>query len=447
MGSPSSLSRRTVLKLGIATALPMPFVMPSYAKTSVSIGFFDHLVPQSNVVMREQVEEWSKASGNTVQADFITTSGNRLAMTAAAEAQAGVGHDVLAFSQWDVRNYADRLEPVDDVVSNLTGKLGQFHEAAAYLGKREGEWMAVPTTSGTLNFPVCARISKMKEIAGIDVRAMFPAEQVNIDLQAPEWNYDAFLDAAEKCKAAGAAFAIPIGQTSDAINPAGAMFAAHGADLVDAEGNITVGSDSVRTFLQWARRYVAALPDDAASYDDASNNRGLISGQSALIIGPPSAWATAKKDNPEVAQDCWTFPMPVGPKGRYVPAQVFYWGLWKFSEVKQPAKELMEFLMQRENIDQRATAANGYDIPPFPDLSGFEIWSKIEPPLGTLYNYPPRPAHKIIPHVAGAPAPLEVAVQIYQRAVMPGMLARLKSGQSDDAVIAWANTELEGFFR
>src|SRR5690606_6000150 len=138
------------------------------------------------------------------------------------------------FSQWDVRNYADRLEPVDDVVSNLTGKLGEFHEAAAYLGKRDGEWMAVPTTSGTLNFPVCARISKMKEIAGIDVQAMFPAEQVNADLQAPEWNYDTFLDAAEKCKAAGAAFAIPIGQTSDAINPAGAMFAAHGAELVDA---------------------------------------------------------------------------------------------------------------------------------------------------------------------------------------------------------------------
>jgi hypothetical protein len=31
------------------------------------------------------------------------------------------------------------------------------------------------------------------------------------------------------------------------------------------------------------------MPADAASYDDASNNRALISGKSALIFNPPSA--------------------------------------------------------------------------------------------------------------------------------------------------------------
>jgi hypothetical protein len=50
------------------------------------------------------------------------------------------------------------------------------------------------------------------------------------------------------------------------------------------------------------------MPADAASYDDASNNRALISGKSALIFNPPSAWAVAKRDNPSLAADCWTFP-------------------------------------------------------------------------------------------------------------------------------------------
>ena len=60
-------------------------------------------------------------------------------------------------------------------------------------------------------------------------------------------------------------------------------------------------------------------PADAVSYDDASNNRALISGKSALIFNPPSAWAVAKRDAPPVAADCWTFPAPAGPKGRFVP--------------------------------------------------------------------------------------------------------------------------------
>ena len=37
--------------------------------------------------------------------------------------------------------------------------------------------------------------------------------------------------------------------------------------------------------------------------------------------------------------------------------------------------------------------------------------------------------------------------QIYNRGTMPTMLAKLKSGQSIDQVIAWAADELEGFAR
>ena len=50
--------------------------------------------------------------------------------------------------------------------------------------------------------------------------------------------------------------------------------------------------------LEFAQKLVKFYPDDAVSYDDASNNRALISGKSALIFNPPSAWAVAKRDAP-----------------------------------------------------------------------------------------------------------------------------------------------------
>ena len=94
------------------------------------------------------------------------------------------------------------------------------------------------------------------------------------------------------------------------------MFSAFGADLMNAKGDITVNSDTVRQFLEYAQKLVKFLPPDTVSYDDASNNRALISGMSALIMNPPSAWAVAKRDAPAIAADCWTFPMPTGPKAQ-----------------------------------------------------------------------------------------------------------------------------------
>jgi hypothetical protein len=48
------------------------------------------------------------------------------------------------------------------------------------------------------------------------------------------------------------------------------------------------------------------VPPDVPAWDDASNNKWLIAGRGALIMNPPSAWAVAKRDAPQVAEQCWT---------------------------------------------------------------------------------------------------------------------------------------------
>ena len=40
-------------------------------------------------------------------------------------------------------------------------------------------------------------------------------------------------------------------------------------------------SDNVTTVLEYAKKMVPFLPTDTVSYDDASNNRALISGKAA----------------------------------------------------------------------------------------------------------------------------------------------------------------------
>ena len=57
------------------------------------------------------------------------------------------------------------------------------------------------------------------------------------------------------------------------------LYFAFGAELVNANGEITVDTDAVNEVLDYGRKLVKFLPDDAVSCDDGSNNRWLISGK------------------------------------------------------------------------------------------------------------------------------------------------------------------------
>ena len=436
------VTRRKALKLGAATV----HIRTAAAAGKVSIAFWDHWVPAGNEVMQQQVNTWAKMNSVEVKADFMSTANAQILLTENAEAQAKPGHDVYSCGSWDVQNHIDDLEPVDDVMARLTAKFGPVNETCAYLAKSKGHWLGVPTSCGSSLKGPEGRISILKEAAGLDVMAMFPANSG----PAPgveTWTWDAHLKAAEACAKIGKNFGIGLGTTGDSADVAGSLFAAFGAELVNAKGDVTVKSDAVRQVLEYSQRLVRVLPKEAVGYDDASNNRALISGQSALIFNPPSAWAVAKRDSPAVAADIWHFPPPSGPKGRFVPYVAYFLGIWKFAQNKPAARDLIEYLSQREQTEARCAATLGYDIPPFLSMSDFGIWATAEPPKGTLYNYPIRPWHKAVTHIAASPAPPEIAVQIHNQGIMPTMMAKLLSGQSIPDVQAWAQNVVEGFVR
>jgi ABC-type glycerol-3-phosphate transport system substrate-binding protein len=443
----SRVTRRRALELSAAAAaLPLVHIRTAGAAGKLNVGFWDHWVPQTNEVMTKQVNTWAEKNKVDVTIDFITSNGFKIQVTQAAEAQAGTGHDTLPFSNWEVHTYSDKLEPVDDVVKYMTGRYGKYSPVHEYLATAKGHWAALPSSTGTLNLTCAGRISLLKQYAGIDVLAMYPAHEADPSAAAG-WDYDAFLQAAEGCAKAGYAFGMGLGSTGDSTNNTGCMFAAFGADLVNAKGEITVDSDAVNTVLDYGRKLVKFFPPDSVSYDDASNNRALISGKSALIWNPPSAWAVAKRDAPNVAQDTWHFPCPAGPKGRYIPYNYTFYGAWSFGKNKTAAKELITYLQERPQVEARDVASEGYDLPPLLSMNDFQIWSEVEPPKGVVYNYPIRPWHNALESMTGYPAPPEIGAQIWARAIHPAMWAKVLNGQSNKEVIAWAKNELEGFVR
>jgi len=442
------VTRRGALKLGAAAAaLPLVHIRTAGAAGKLSLGLWDHWVPTGSPAMKKIIDAWAEKNKVTVEADFLASAGNKINITQAAEAQAKTGHDVFAFDQWTVHQYADSLDPVDDVMGRLIAKYGKLGRAYEYLAFIDKHWMAVPVGWGSAPLPPVARISLVKQICGIDVREWFPAHEATPDA-SKDWTYAKQLQMAEQMFKAGYPIGLGCGSGStDANQTWGATFGAFGADLVNAKGEITIGSDNVMAAMEYCQKLVKFMPADAVSWDDASNNRALISGKAALIWNPPSAWSVAKRDAPQVAADCWHFSAPRGPAGRVVPHRPYFWGIWKFAQNKSAAKDLIEFLSQREQVEALALPVAGYDIPPFTSMYDMKVWDEVEPPKGTVFNYPVRKWHDAEYYITGSSAPPEIAVQMWNRYILPGMVARLLTGQTIKQSIAWAKEELEGFVR
>ena len=254
------------------------------------------------------------------------------------------------------------------------------------------------------------------------------------------------MTAAAACHKAGFPFGIGLGTTADSVDSAGAIFQSFGAMLVDAKGNIMVKSEPVRQALDYYARLARFLPPDAPAWDDASNNKWLISGRGALILNPPSAWAVAKRDAPQVAEQLWTHGMPAGPRGRFAPFIPFFWGVWSFGKNKPAAKSLLVHLSQPQAIEKMVAASGGYDLPSFANLTTLKTWAEEEPPKGTLYHYPNPYNHQIL-SIAAAPAPPKIAVQIYVQGIMTKMTVRHLQGEPMEKTLAWAESEVEGFLR
>src|SRR6202011_4336743 len=440
------LSRRQFVAataMSSAALMTAPYIRTAHAAGKLTMGFWDHWVPGANKASTELVKEWADKEKVEVSIDYITSQGNKIPVTITAEAQAKTGHDILAMPTWWPHAQADLLEPMNAFSEPLINLNGEVNGTVKYLGRAGDKWLAVPACIGSQIKGPCSRIDLMKKFANIDVQEMYPA---GAPPKAENWTTETFLKAAEACHKGGFPFGIGLGETSDSVDTAGAFFLAFGAEVVDAKGNVVVKNDNVRQVLEFYKKLMAFLPPDAPAWDDASNNKWLVSGKGALIMNPPSAWAVAKRDAPEVAEQCWTHGFPVGPKGRYAPFIPYFWGIWNFGKNKSAAKSLLVHLSQRASAERMVAASGGYDLPSFAKFNDFNTWAEEGPPKGTLYHYPNPYNHQIL-SMAASPAPPKIAVQIYTQGIMTKMTVRHMQGEPMETTLAWAEGEVEGFMR
>ena len=439
-------TRRVFLQtttIAAGTALATPYVKSARSAGKVSVALWDHWVPGANETMRQIIEHWGAANNVEVVVDFLEagTAENPLAQTMAAEARDRSGHDLVWLWDFEAVRHKNALEPVDDIVEALIADYGPFAENASYLGQHDGTWRAVAAPCGSHSYPMVSRLDLWQEHAGIDLQAMFPAAERD-PAAADGWTYQAFLEGCRQLHAVGYPFGNPISSGSDSEMWLAPLLLAFGSQLMTGDGNISVDSDSTRSALDFVKELTQYMPDDIYEWENVSNNRWIIEDKGSAIHNPPSAWAVAKDEAPDIAAQLWHHDVPAGPSGRYRGADPAFFGIWSFAANKAAARDLLTHLCQRDQVAKIAAGSQGYDTPLQAAFSDIEVWQKEGPPAGTLYNYPVQGDEvQVIP---GYPAPPSIAEKISDTALIATMTAKVtREGQSPDQAIDWAAGELE----
>ena len=446
------ITRRQFVKTAAVTTAAIagaPYVHAGHSAGTLKLFFWNHWVPGALDISKQIVNDWGKKNHLDIKIDAVT--GSQMATVATGEARAKVGHDMMAMSTWYGSILRDSLVDMDDVVADITKASGPFLPAAEYVCKFDGNWKVVPSPIGSHTYPMVTRLDYFKKYAGVDVKKIFPASKKRNSKLVDSWTWANFEKHAKKIHEGGHSFGAPITQQSDSGNWIASLFHSFGAVLVDAKGNITVDSDNTREVLEFLKKLTQWMPPDVYAWDNAGNNRWLISGKGGAIVNPPSAWAVAKRiylkdKSKDAVTYVWHADQPSGPKGNFRNYLPFVYGVWKFSKQQNASKDLLRYLLSRDINYKLITAGQGYDVPALPSYWDHPVWTTIGPPKGGQYNYPVRGKEKLI--ITGFPAPPPIAAQIFVQQIHSVMTAKATQGkESANKVIAWASSEMEGFMR
>jgi multiple sugar transport system substrate-binding protein len=429
MASTSSLSRRRFLgsaARGVGAAAGMAWLAdrtpPAYAQrrtlTALALSLF---VPSGDERLTELMQEFGKQAGCDVRFDTVKVTDVPIKLAAEATAQAG--HDLI--NVWEAFGYLHRnnLASIDDVVDDVAKRYEVYpgHKATFNI---EGHWKVAPwywlSVVGTYN-------TKHFKAAG---------------LQPPK-TWDELHKVGAELKKRGAPVGIAISNCTDAILTWRTVMWCYGAKEVEADGKtIAINSPKTAEFLEYAKRlYTDAMTSEVLSWDDAGNNRLILSGKGSWVHNPVSIYISAKDKDMPIAAELGHHEGLSGPAGRFAGTFHHGLGIWKFSKNVDLAKDFLRFFYKEDKFPTWIAAAKGFGMSPFKRFEGHEVWKK-DPNLTLL----PREGPYTRPQ--GWPGlPTQFIGAMDAKYLLPNMIAKVVGGAPIKDSMGWMEQEMQKIFK
>ena len=410
------LSTSTAMLAGASALSGLP--APALAqKRELSFLSWNHFVPAADDELRRQAEVFSKQAGVTVRVDTIAHL--QLPAKRAAEAQSQAGHDLLLTGGADPFLFEHQLADVGDLVDDLGKKWGGWYPFAAESCQTKSGWRAVPWF--WISFPATYNMAHFKQ-AGLE----YPKTWAEL------------LHHGKILKKQGNPVGIAISHCGDAITTYWSVAWCYGAKVIEADGKTpAINSDKTAQVIEWYKElYRDAMEPEVLSWDDASNNRGILSGKYSWIHNPISPYNAALKEKMPIADDINHHPSPAGPAGTHSAVPINMVSIWKFSKNIPLAKDFLKFLFQKENYDAWVVASNAFNHPPLRHLADHPIWAR-NPKFAML------PKEAEFAHPRGWPAkPSDAVGRIEVNYVLPDMVAKAVNGMPTKRAMEWGHEQV-----
>jgi multiple sugar transport system substrate-binding protein len=426
-GVRQGLDRRGFLRLtaggvagvaGILAGRQPPALAQQHALTMLS---FNNFVPQSDEELRRQGQVFAKQAKVKVTIDTI--DGSQLPQKLAAEVQTRAGHDVVALPRSSPYLYKDSLVSLDAMGESLGKKHSGWYDFCRDYSVVDGHWKALYWL--WIDFPGQYNKRYFDE-AG---------------LHAPD-TWEELLQAGRVLKKRGHPVGVAISQCFDANASFWSIMWGFGGKVLDADGKtIAMETPEMQTTLEFYKvLYTEAMDNEVLSWDNASNNRCLVSGRCCWIHNPISAYESARSYHMPIADDIYFHRTPAGPAGRYEEVGGAAVGIWNFSPNIELAKELLAFLFAPENYSAWITASFGYNHPALRDFADNPIWQK-DPKTAEL------PKEAEYARASGWPAKPNQYVQLIENNyILPNMAAKVVTGTPITEAIHWGVEQVRKVF-
>jgi multiple sugar transport system substrate-binding protein len=421
-----------VVAAGGVPALSMPFASRALADTkTLTILQWSHFVPAFDVWFDKFAHDWGAKNGVTVTVDHIPEQD--IAARAAAEVAAGSGHDLFMWNGAGgphlYRRYLIDMTKLVDYVEKKYGKVSVIGRQIAY-NEDTKTWSAYPDYY--INNPGMYR----KELWG------------EIGMLPETWD-DVRVGGA-KLKAKGHPVGMSLARSNDPNLSWRGVLWSYGASVQDETGkHVTLDSKAAIEAVKFATAlYKEAMTSEVLSWNDASNNQYIDSGVGSFIINPISAYRTAQRINPKVADDIFVMKPPKGPVRQLVGAASNSYGIWKFAKNKEAGLDFLKYYA--DNWVDAFKASTGYNMP---------IYANIVPkPMPILSNDPTsHPNDKLAilqtsdewSAVAGWPGPAWAATdEVYNDFVLCDMMTKAATGtMTPEEAVKWATQQTQLIFK
>jgi len=439
--TPSRVNRRTFIKTAGAAAVVAGGIegilasrrAPAFAQgTKLHWVRWVDFIPESDVELKRQMPEASKALGAEVTLETINANDLQARITAAV--QSGSGPDIFLMQYNWPQLYQNALVDISDVANEVSKAEGGFYEIYPPSCNVNGKWLAVPHS--IIGNAVAYRKSWLKE-AGAS-------------------QYPKTWDEARKVFAVLKKKGKPYGQTlghtfGDAPTFSYPMLWAFGGAETDKTGKkVVINTKGAVDSVKFMQAFWKECCDEGGlAWDDTNNNRAFHAGEISASLNGASIYIVAKRQKDKIKDDkgepLWQdidhAPLPAGPAGGYLLFLNHADSIMKYSKNQKLAKDFIRWIHKKENYEKWFQTQEGYSVGATKAWENNLMWGKLDEPLKMF-----RTAARNTRLFGYAGPSTAKSTEAFTKYIITDMYAKGVQGMNAEDAVKWAEAELKKIY-